>query len=106
VTRSGQHVPAKSPAHSDAGRNRNTRVTSLPRVPFPYRRRGTGLYAALDPLNAFYPVLPAHYPTLDEALDRVAYPKGKGFKARALALVATPTDTAAEFESAKIQPPE
>jgi len=39
-------------------------------------------------------------------LDRVAYLKGKGFKARALALVATPTDTAAEFESAKIQPPE
>jgi hypothetical protein len=50
--------------------------------------------------------LPAHYPTLDEALDRVAYLKGKGFKARALALLATPTDTAAEFESAKIQPPE
>jgi hypothetical protein len=36
----------------------------------------------------------------------VAYLKGKGFKARALALVATPTDTAEEFESAKIQPPE
>ena len=53
-----------------------------------------------------YRNLPAHYPTLDEALDRVAYLKGKGFKARALALVATPTDTAAEFESAKIQPPE
>jgi hypothetical protein len=53
-----------------------------------------------------YRNLPAHYPTLDEAIDRVAYLKGKGFKARALALVATPTDTAAEFESAKIQPPE
>jgi len=53
-----------------------------------------------------YRNLPAHYPTLDEALDRVAYLKGKGFKARALALVATPTDTAAEFESAKIRPPE
>jgi hypothetical protein len=53
-----------------------------------------------------YQNLPAHYPTLDEALDRVAYLKGKGFKARALALVATPTDTAAEFESAMIQPPE
>ena len=51
-------------------------------------------------------ILPAHYPTLDEALDRVVYLKAKGFKARALALVATPTDTAAEFESAKIQPPE
>jgi len=53
-----------------------------------------------------YRNLPAHYPTHDEALDRVAYLKAKGFKARALALVATPTDTAAEFESAKIQPPE
>jgi hypothetical protein len=40
------------------------------------------------------------------ARHRVAYLKGKGFKARALALVATPTDTAEEFESAKIQPPE
>ena len=53
-----------------------------------------------------YQNLPAHYPTPDEALDRVAYLKGKGFKARALALVATPADTAEEFESAKIQPPE
>jgi hypothetical protein len=53
-----------------------------------------------------YRNLPAHYPTLDEALDRVAYLKGKGFKARALALVATPTDTAAEFEAMKIQPAE
>jgi hypothetical protein len=53
-----------------------------------------------------YRNLPAHYMSLAEALDRVAYLKAKGFKARALALVATPTDTAAEFESAKIQPPE
>lgn len=53
-----------------------------------------------------YRNLPAHNPTLDEALDRLAYLKGKGFKARALALVATPTETAAKFESAKIQPPE
>jgi len=53
-----------------------------------------------------YRNLPAHYPTLDEALGRLAYLKGKGLKARALALVATPTDTAAEFESAKIPPPE
>ncbi len=53
-----------------------------------------------------YRNLPAHYPTLDEALDRVEYLKEKGFQARALALVAPPTDTADEFESAKIQPPE
>ena len=51
-------------------------------------------------------VLLVQHSTLDEALDRVAYLRGKGFKARALALVATPTDTAAEFESAKIRPPE
>lgn len=50
-----------------------------------------------------YQNLPAHYLSLDEALDRVAYLKGKGLKARALALVATPADTAEEFESAKIQ---
>ena len=41
---------------------------------------------------------------LNEALDRVAYLKGKSFKARALALMATSTETAAEFESPKIQP--
>jgi hypothetical protein len=53
-----------------------------------------------------YRNLPAHYPTLDEAFDRVAYLKSKGLKAQALALVATLTDTAEEFESAKIQPPQ
>jgi hypothetical protein len=36
----------------------------------------------------------------------MAYLKGKGFKARALARVATPTATAEEFEAAKIQQPE
>jgi|GEM_PF-1082876 len=53
-----------------------------------------------------YKNLPAHYPTLAEALDRVAYLKAKGFPARALALVATPADTVEEFESAKIREPE
>jgi len=53
-----------------------------------------------------YRNLPAHYPTLNEAIDRAAYLKEKGFQARALALVMMPTDAADEFESAKIQQPE
>ena len=53
-----------------------------------------------------YRNLPAHYLSLAEAIDRVAYLKAKGFQARALALVATPADTAAEFEAARIRPPE
>lgn len=53
-----------------------------------------------------YRNLPAHYLSLAEALDRVAYLKEKGFQARALALVATPADTPEEFESARIRGPE
>jgi hypothetical protein len=53
-----------------------------------------------------YQNLPAHYLTLDEALDRVAYLQDKGIRARALALVATPADTADEFEAARIREPE
>jgi len=53
-----------------------------------------------------YQNLPAHYPTLNEAIDRATYLKEKGFKARVLALVVMPADAADEFESAKIQQPE
>jgi hypothetical protein len=46
--------------------------------------------------------LPAHYPTLAEACDRVAYLKERGFKARAMALVVMAGDSAEEFEANKI----
>lgn len=46
-----------------------------------------------------YRHLPAHYLSMDEALDRVEFLKTKGIKARVAALVAEPTDTAEEFEA-------
>ena len=53
-----------------------------------------------------YRNLPAHYPSLSEAVDRAAYLREKGFRARALALVVMPADTVDEFEAAKIPQPE
>lgn len=42
--------------------------------------------------------LPAHYLSLEEALDRVEFLRAKGIEGRAAALVAESTDTAEEFE--------
>jgi hypothetical protein len=50
-----------------------------------------------------YRNLPAHYPTLAEACDRVDYLKEHGFRARALALVVMSGDSPAEFEANKIE---
>ncbi len=49
-----------------------------------------------------YRHLPAHYLSMDEALDRVAFLKSRGIPARVAALVAEPTDTADEFEANRI----
>lgn len=46
--------------------------------------------------------LPAHYPSLDEALDRAESMRSKGVDARVVALVAEPTDTPEVFERNKI----
>jgi len=46
-----------------------------------------------------YRHLPAHYPLMDEALDRVEYLRTKGIVARVAALVAESTDTPEEFEA-------
>ena len=52
-----------------------------------------------------YRNLPAHYITLPEARDRVAFLREHGFKARALAVLALPPDTAEELgEVTKGQP--
>lgn len=45
--------------------------------------------------------LPAHYLSVDEALDRVEYLRKKGIESRVAALVAESTDTAEEFEENK-----
>jgi hypothetical protein len=45
--------------------------------------------------------LPAHYLSVDEALDRVEYLRTKGIESRVAALVAESTDTAKEFEENK-----
>jgi hypothetical protein len=45
-----------------------------------------------------YRNLPAHYLSMDEALDRVEFMRAKGIEARIAALVAESTDTAEEFK--------
>jgi hypothetical protein len=49
-----------------------------------------------------YRNLPAHYPTLAEACDRVAFLKEHGFEARALALLVMASDSPEEFEANKV----
>lgn len=46
-----------------------------------------------------YRNLPAHYLSMDEALDRVEFMRSKGIETRVAALVAESTDTAEEFEA-------
>ena len=48
--------------------------------------------------------LPAHYVALDEAIDRAAFLRSKGVDARVVALVAEPTDSAAEFDQERVKP--
>jgi|688.fasta_scaffold411982_3 hypothetical protein len=48
-----------------------------------------------------YQNLPAHYPFLDEAMDRVHYLRERGVDCRVGALLAEATDTADEFERNK-----
>lgn len=45
--------------------------------------------------------LPAHYLSLEEALDRVEFLRQRGIEGRVAALVAESTDTAEEFEGNK-----
>ena len=46
-----------------------------------------------------YRHLPAHYLSIEEALDRVEYLRTKKITARVAALVAEPTDTAEDFRA-------
>ena len=48
--------------------------------------------------DAEYRTLPAHYRSLDEALDRVGFMRLKKVVARVAAIVAETTDSAEEFE--------
>jgi hypothetical protein len=63
-----------------------------------YRRDDTWIVDQCDE----YSNLPAHYPFMDQALDRVAFLRSKGIECRVSALLAEPTDTAEEFERSKI----
>lgn len=65
----------------------------------------SGTMAQQLEMDEDYRNLPPHYPTLAEACDRVAFLQEHGFKARALAVLALPTDTAEELgEVTKGQP--
>jgi len=43
--------------------------------------------------------LPAHYPFMQQALDRAKFLRSKGIECRVGALLAEPSDTAADFEA-------
>ncbi len=49
-----------------------------------------------------YMNLPAHYLSLEEALDRAEFLRTKGIEVRVAALVAEGTDTAEEFEGNRV----
>ena len=50
-----------------------------------------------------YRNLPAHYPVIEQAMDRVAFLRAKGVEARVAALLQDPYDDSAEFEEARIR---
>jgi hypothetical protein len=52
-----------------------------------------------------YRFLPVHYMTLAEASDRVAFLQERGFRARAVAVLAMPDDTAASIGDVSLEPP-
>lgn len=49
-----------------------------------------------------YSNLPAHYPFMQQALDRAEYLRERGIECRVSALIAETTDTPEEFERSKI----
>jgi hypothetical protein len=53
-----------------------------------------------------YRNLPAHYPFMQEALDRVKFLRKKGIECRVAALLAEPGDSSEEFERNRIEPKE
>jgi hypothetical protein len=56
-------------------------------------------------LDEDYLNLPAHYATLAEAADRVCFLQERGFRARTVAVLAMPDDTAASIGDVTPQPP-
>ena len=52
-----------------------------------------------------YRNLPAHYGTLADAADRAAFLQDRGFRARAIALLAMPDDTATSLGDVSLGPP-
>lgn len=66
-----------------------------------YRKPNEKAWTADD--DDEYRHLPAHYMSMDEALDRVEFLRTKAVQCRVLALVAEPTDTPEEFEENRIR---
>jgi hypothetical protein len=60
----------------------------------------TGATAWMIEVDEDFQNLPAHSMTLAEAEDRVVFLRERGFRARSLALVAFPSDTAAALGAA------
>jgi hypothetical protein len=63
-----------------------------------YRKNGTW---TTDPDDE-YSNLPAHYPFMQQAIDRAEFLRTRGIECRVSALLAEPTDTPEEFERSKI----
>ena len=63
-----------------------------------YRKDGVWI---TDPDDE-YANLPAHYPFMQQAMDRVEFLRERGIECRVSALLAEPTDTPEEFERSKI----
>ena len=63
-----------------------------------YRKAGTWIVDEDDE----YSNIPAHFPFLQQALDRARFMRAKGVECRVSALLAEATDTAEDFEASKL----
>lgn len=63
-----------------------------------YKRDGAWVTESDDE----YSNLPAHYPFMQQALDRAAFLRSKGITCRVSALLAEPSDTNEDFEAHRI----
>jgi hypothetical protein len=63
-----------------------------------YKRYGAWVTESDDE----YSNLPAHYPFMQQALDRAAFLRSKGITCRVSALLAEPSDTNEDFEAHRI----
>lgn len=67
-----------------------------------YRQKEADAWRA--DLDDEYRHIPAHYMFLEEALDRVAFLRDRGFFARVAALLMEPSDSVGVFERNRLRP--